>query len=73
MCDRLLSFLNKCEITNKMCGFKQNVPHSWRYWSVITRANIINALNNGECSVQTEFHTVNDILSNKHNDDGIRD
>ena len=78
MYNRLLSFLNKCNVINKkQFGFRNN--HSTYMALLIMLENIKNALNNGECAVgifldfQKAFDTVDhNILLDKLFNYGIR-
>ena len=78
MYDRLLSFLNKCNVINKnQFGFRNN--HSTYMALLIMLENIRNALDNGECAVgifldfQKAFDTVDhNILLDKLFNYGIR-
>ena len=78
MYNRLLSFLNKCQIINKnQFGFRNN--HSTYMALLIMLENVRNALDNGECAIgvfldfQKAFDTVDhDILLNKLYNYGIR-
>ena len=78
MYNRLLSFLNKCNVINKnQFGFRNN--HSTYMALLIMLENIRNALDNGECAVgifldfQKAFDTVDhDILLDKLFNYGIR-
>ena len=78
MYNRLLSFLNKCNVINKkQFGFRNN--HSTYMALLIMLENIRNALDNGECAVgifldfQKAFDTVDhNILLDKLFNYGIR-